>query len=85
MHSSLSSFGRVAGSAPAVVAALMDVITPAGTLLMPPFNHGELFEPGGPGVYDPGATLTSNGAIPDHFWRLPGVLRSLDPTHPFAA
>jgi aminoglycoside 3-N-acetyltransferase len=85
VHSSLSSFGRVTGGAPAVIAALMEVITPSGTLLMPSFNHGAPFEPGGPGVYDPASTPTTNGAIPDQFWRMPGVLRSLDPTHPFAA
>jgi len=85
VHSSLKSFGRVEGGAPAVVAALMDVVTPAGTLLMPSFNHGAPFEKGAPGFYDPLETPTTNGAIPDAFWRLPGVLRSLDPTHPVAA
>ncbi len=85
VHSSLRSFGRVDGGAATVVAALMDVITPAGTLLMPTFNHGAPFEPGGAGVFDPRTTRTLNGAIPDHFWRLSGVTRSLDPTHAFAA
>lgn len=85
VHSSLSSFGRVEGGAPAVVAALMEVIGPQGTLLMPSFNHAAPFRPGGPGHYDPRETPTLNGAIPDTFWRLPGVLRSLDPTHPVAA
>jgi aminoglycoside N3'-acetyltransferase len=85
VHSSLKSFGRVEGGAGAVVAALMDVVTPEGTLLLPSFNHNEPFDPGGPGYYDPRETPTSNGAIPDAFWRLDGVLRSLDPTHPIAA
>jgi aminoglycoside 3-N-acetyltransferase len=85
VHSSLRSFGRVDGGAATVVAALMDVITPTGTLLLPTFNHGEPFEPGGAGCFDPRMTRTRNGAIPDHFWRLPGVGRSLDPTHAFAA
>ena len=85
VHSSLHSFGYVKGGAATVVAALMDILTPAGTLLMPTFNHGEPFEPGGAGVFDPRITRTRNGAIPDYFWRLPGVVRSLDPTHAFAA
>ena len=85
VHSSLKSFGRVEGGAQAVIAALMDAITPAGTLLMPSFNHDTLFQPGGPGYYHPGESLTTNGAIPDAFWRLPGVQRSLDPTHAVAA
>ncbi|HEY3291909.1 MAG TPA: AAC(3) family N-acetyltransferase [Anaerolineae bacterium] len=85
VHSSLRSFGRVDGGAASVVAALMDVLTPEGTLLMPTFNHGEPFEPGGAGVFNPRSTRTLNGAIPDYFWRQPNVWRSLDPTHPFAA
>jgi aminoglycoside 3-N-acetyltransferase len=52
---------------------------------MPSFNHGAPFEHDGPGVYDPKQTPTSNGIIPDTFWRMPGVHRSLNPTHPFAA
>ena len=68
-----------------VIEALMDILRPEGTLVMPSFNHNKPFDPGGPGYYHPGETPTINGAIPDAFWRLPGVFRSLDPTHPFAA
>lgn len=85
VHSSLSSFGYVEGGAASVVRALMAALTPEGTLLMPSFNHGAPFRPGGPGYYDPSETPTTNGAIPDYFWRLPDVARSLNPTHPFAA
>jgi aminoglycoside 3-N-acetyltransferase len=85
VHSSLRSFGRVEGGAATVIAALMTVLTPAGTLLLPTFNHGLPFEPDGPGVFDPQVTPTINGAIPEAFWRMSGVKRSLDPTHPFAA
>jgi aminoglycoside 3-N-acetyltransferase len=85
VHSSLSSFGYVQGGAHTVLEALMEVLTPEGTLLLPSFNHDAPFHDGGPGVYDPLRTPTANGAIPDAFWRMPGVLRSLNPTHPFAA
>ena len=85
VHSSLRSFGHVEGGAVTVIEAVMDVLTPDGTLLMPSFNHGAPFEHNGPGVYDPRVTPTINGAIPDAFWRMPNVLRSLDPTHPIAA
>ncbi|MBN2149070.1 MAG: AAC(3) family N-acetyltransferase [Anaerolineales bacterium] len=85
VHSSLSSFGDVEGGAAAVVAALMEAVTPSGTLMMPSFNHDTVFHEGGPGYYDPTQTHTINGAIPDCFWRLPGVHRSLDPTHAIAA
>ena len=85
VHSSLRSFGYVEGGPATVVDALMTAITPAGTLMLPSFNHDVPFRPGGPGVYDPLVTPTTNGAIPDDFWRRPGVSRSLNPTHPFAA
>jgi aminoglycoside N3'-acetyltransferase len=85
VHSSLKSFGHVEGGAGAVVAALMEVVTADGTLLLPTFNHDVPFHEAGPGYYDPRETPTINGAIPDAFWRLPGVQRSLDPTHPIAA
>lgn len=85
VHSSLKSFGRVEGGAKAVIAALMDTVTAEGTLVMPSFNHGGAFAEGAPGYYDARQTPTSNGAIPDAFWRMPGVERSLNPTHAFAA
>ena len=85
VHSSLKSFGFVEDGPQTVIEALMETLTPDGTLLMPSFNHDLPFREGGPGVYDPTQTPTINGAIPDHFWRMPGVLRSLDPTHPVAA
>ena len=85
VHSSLSSFGYVEGGALTVIEALQAAITPHGTLMMPSFNHGAAFEPGAAGYYDPLETPTINGAIPDLFWRLPGIQRSLHPTHAFAA
>jgi aminoglycoside 3-N-acetyltransferase len=84
VHSSFKALGSVRGGPIAVISALMDVLTPQGTLMMPSFNHAAPFREGEPGIYDPGATPTSDGIIADTFWRLPGVRRSLDPTHPFA-
>ncbi|RPI62778.1 MAG: aminoglycoside N(3)-acetyltransferase [Planctomycetaceae bacterium] len=85
VHSSLKSLGRVDGGPATVIAALMEVLTAEGTLMMPSFNHAKIFEPDGPGIFDPKTTPTINGAIPDMFWRMPGVYRSMDPTHAFAA
>jgi aminoglycoside 3-N-acetyltransferase len=85
VHSSLRSFGWVEGGARTVIEALMEVLTPQGSLLMPSFNHNAIIEAGGAGYYHPQQTATTNGAIPDLFWRLPGVQRSLDPTHAVAA
>jgi aminoglycoside N3'-acetyltransferase len=85
MHSSLKSFGHVEGGPQPVIQALMEVVTPEGTLVLPSFNHGAPFGPQGAGYFDPRETPTTNGAIPDAFWRLPDVQRSLDPTHACAA
>lgn len=85
VHSSLKSFGRVEGGAETVITALMEVITPAGTLVMPSFNHGAPFNPGGVGYFHPGETPTTTGLIPETFRRRADVYRSLDPTHAFAA
>lgn len=83
VHSSLKSFGWVEGGADTVIDALMDVLTPEGTLLMPSFNHGAPYDRGD--IFDIRVTPTTNGRIPDTFWRRPDVVRSLNPTHAFAA
>ncbi len=85
VHSSLSSFGRVEGGAEAVIEALMDLVGTQGVILMPSFNHGSAFRASEPGVFDPLKTRCTNGLIPDTFWRMEGVHRSLNPTHSFAA
>ncbi|MBN1671305.1 MAG: AAC(3) family N-acetyltransferase [Kiritimatiellae bacterium] len=85
VHSSLKSFGRVDGGAETVIEAIQDALTPEGTLMLPSFNHGRPFQKGGAGYYAPHETPTTNGTIPDTFWRMPGVCRSLNPSHPFAA
>jgi aminoglycoside 3-N-acetyltransferase len=85
VHSSLKSFGHVEGGAAEVIYALMEVLTPQGTLLLPSFNHNAIVEEGGAGYFDPAQTPTTNGAIPEAFWHMPGVVRSLDPTHAIAA
>lgn len=81
VHSSLKSFGYMEGGAEAVVDAFMEVVT-EGTLIFPSFNHGVPYDKGE--VFDIRNTPTTNGAIPDAFWRRPGVKRSMNPTHAFA-
>lgn len=83
MHSSLSSLGHVEGGAAAVINALQDVLTEQGTLVMPSFNHGKPYQEGD--LFDIRKTATTNGLIPDTFWRRGDVLRSMNPTHAFAA
>jgi aminoglycoside 3-N-acetyltransferase len=84
VHSSLKSLGVVAGGAATVIDALQEAVGPEGTLVLPSFNHGAAYDGSSTG-YDPAETPTTNGAIPDTFWRRPGVLRSVNPTHAFAA
>jgi aminoglycoside N3'-acetyltransferase len=84
VHSSLSSFGFVGGGASTVIDALIETVGGGGVIVMPSFNHGRPFEGADPGLYDPLETSTTNGRIPDVFWRRADVARSLNPTHAFA-
>ncbi len=85
VHSSLSALGYLEGGAKAICSALMETIGEEGILMMPTFNHGAPFGKEGPGYYSPKETPTKNGIVPDTFWRMKGVYRSLNPIHPFAA
>ena len=79
VHSSLSSLGFVRGGPGTVVDALLETIGPDGTLMMPSFNHRSAQ------VFNPMATPTTDGAIPDTMWRRPDAVRSLHATHAVAA
>lgn len=79
VHSSLSKIGPVEGGADTVVDALLEVVGRTGTLLMPSFNHRAAQ------VYNPMTTPTTNGAIPDAFWRRPEAVRSEHASHAVAA
>lgn len=57
VHSSLSKLGFVVGGAQAVVTALMEVIGPGGTLMMPT-HSGALSDP----------ASWSNPPVPEHWW-----------------
>ena len=81
VHSSLSSFGRVAGGAPTVVAALLEVLTPQGTLVVPTFSRYLQGEP----VWDREHTPSLMGKISETVRTWPGALRSSHAAHPLAA
>src|SRR5258708_16771834 len=69
VHSSLSRIGWVVSGAEAVIWALMDVLGPQGTLVMPTFS-GELTDP---------ATWT-NPAVPETWHdRIPAPILPFDP------
>jgi len=84
VHSSLSSLGYVEGGAKAVCEALMELIGKEGVLMMPSFNHGEIFRNDPDAYFSPLETPTTNGAVPEAFWKIKDVYRSLNPTHSFA-
>jgi aminoglycoside 3-N-acetyltransferase len=84
VHSSLSSLGHFVGGPRAVCEGLMERVTAAGVVMMPSFNHGAIFSEGEAGVFDPLESRTTNGIVPDTFWRMEGVYRSLNPTHAVA-
>jgi len=79
VHSSLKSFGHVEGGAEAVVDALLEVVGVSGTVMMPTFNHGRAE------VFDIRETPSTNGRITETLRRRPEAVRSMHPTHPYAA
>ena len=89
VHASLRRIGWVAGGAEGLIQALMAVLTPEGTLVMPAFS-GQLTGPPGsrdrPQPYDPARTPSQDmGAVAETFRRLPGVHRSAHPVQSLAA
>jgi len=83
VHSSLSSLGYVPGGPKGVIKALLTAIGCEGTLVMPTHTWDR---PGrGDFRFDVRATPSCVGAITEVFRKMPGVLRSLHPTHSVAA
>ncbi|MEM9465046.1 MAG: AAC(3) family N-acetyltransferase [Actinomycetota bacterium] len=95
VHSSLRRIGYVLGGAPTCVRALIDILGPEGTLVMPAFSPAvsdpsAWSEPAiGAGLvevarrhvpaFDPETTPTTMGAIPEAFRNWPGSERSAHP------
>ena len=77
VHSSLRSLGKVDGGADGVIDALMDVLTPDGTLLMPTMN-------GPADLWIQSETPSRVGILTEVFRKRPGVSRSIHPTHSVA-
>jgi aminoglycoside 3-N-acetyltransferase len=84
VHSALSTVGPIQNGPNTLIDAILEVIAPngtlpGGTLLVPSFNHFDAK------LYNPLTTPTTNGALPDAFWRRPDAKRSLHGSHPLAA
>jgi len=73
VHSSLKSFGRVQGGAETVARALAEF----GNVFVPVFNYDAY-------PFAGNETPSLTGAITEAFRKLPGVIRSMHPTHSWA-
>lgn len=89
VHSSLKALGYVEGGPATVVEALVDVFVErnAGTVMLPTYSiagtmHATLLTGEG---FDVRTTPSNLGAIPEAFRRHPDAIRSIHPTHSFAA
>ena len=79
-HGSLSSFGHVDGGAQAIIDALLGLLGPQGTLVMPYFLP--LYE----GAYDYAHPPTPyTGVLPQQLLAQPRALMSVHPSHPVVA
>jgi aminoglycoside 3-N-acetyltransferase len=83
VHSSLASLGFVPRGPHGVIAALEHVIGPAGTLMLP--THTWRWVNQGNRVFDVVNSPSCVGRLSEDFRQLPGVVRSLHPTHSVAA
>lgn len=87
VHSALSKIGYVRGGAHSVIRALIEAVSPEGTLLMPAYpmrGNAYKYVSTNP-VFDVGNTPTGSGTIAEVFRTMSGVSRSLHPTHSVCA
>ena len=84
VHSSMKSIGAVDGGAHTVIDALMETVTPRGTLLMPSFTYSLKTNDLSEG-FDRENTPSVTGVISELFRQRSDVIRSEHPTHSIAA
>lgn len=87
VHSSLSRIGHLKEGPKTLIAALLSVIGPEGTLAMPtsPNNVYQLNYIRNTPSFDVLNSPSKTGAITEYFRTMPGVIRSLHPTEPVSA
>jgi aminoglycoside 3-N-acetyltransferase len=87
VHSSLDQFDAFLGKPLDIIMALQETVGPAGTLLMPtlPFRGSAVDYARESRVYVVQRTPSQMGLLTELFRRMPGVIRSVHPTHPVAA
>lgn len=84
-HSSLSSFGHVEGGADAVIDAIIETVTPGGTVLFPTLTGSADLSPQNPPHFDVLDTPCWTGEIPETARKRPKFIRSAHPTHSVCA
>ncbi|NSW54378.1 MAG: AAC(3) family N-acetyltransferase [Armatimonadetes bacterium] len=85
VHSSLASLGFVPGGAETVIDALVQSVSPGGTVLFPTFTGSRELSRDNPPVFRPHETPCWTGLIPETARRRPDAVRSLGPTHSVCA
>lgn len=83
VHSSLSACGHIEGGVSTVLTSLRQWAG-SGTLAMPTHTYCYPVHGRPAPCFDPVATGSIVGRITDAFWRQPGVVRSMHPTHSLA-
>lgn len=87
LQSAMSRFGRIEGGPATVVGALREAVGEGGLIAMPAFpivgGAREYLE--SDPVFDVRRTPSRMGAISEHFRTMPGVVRSMHPTHSVSA
>jgi aminoglycoside 3-N-acetyltransferase len=78
LHSALSSLGQVDGGAAAVVEALLSLLGPQGTLMVPTLT--DVMQP-----FSPETSPSTVGQLTEVVRQWPGAVRSRHPTHAVAA
>lgn len=84
VHSSLSACGSIDGGPATVIKALKTWITDRAALALPTHTWSYPDETGVAPVYDFAATPSVVGTITNYYWRQPGNVRSLHPSHSLA-
>lgn len=85
VHSSLRSLGWVEGGAETVIDALIETVSPRGTILVPTLTGTEQDSVQHPPVFDPSTSPCWTGTIPETFRLRLNAQRSAHPTHSVAA
>jgi aminoglycoside 3-N-acetyltransferase len=88
VHSSLSRIGNVKGGATTVIQALLTQIGSEGNLIMPAYSYINSMEHTSQldnYVFDPHTNVSVTGKITEEFRKRKDVIRSIHPTHSFAA